>query len=365
MKIAIFNWRCFRHPQAGGSELYLYEQAKVWAVQGHEILWFTARPAGAEREERKDGIRFIRSGGMFSVYPMAAINFYRHGKADMIIDVENGIPFFSPLFTRVPCVLLIHHIHTEVWSRETSGITARIGPLLESRAMPAVYRKIPIITVSESSAGMIADLFGRYASIDIVHNAISSELTPGTKAAEPEIIYLGRLRRYKSVDVLLNALSLLGDKAPLLHLVGQGEDEKRLREMAAQRGLRTVFHGFVHDAEKRRLLQRAWIAVNPSSMEGWGITNIEANACGVPVLGSDVPGIRDSISPGVSGELFPYGRADLLAGKLAEWLDDLAYLQQLSASSREWAEQFSWENSANLLMALLEKNARLKKDQNL
>ena len=354
MRIAIFNWRCFRHPQAGGSELYLHEQALIWAAQGHDVVWFTSRPRQTRREEVRDGIRFIRAGGTFSVYFLAAINYFRFGKVDVVIDVENGIPFFTPLYIRVPIVLLIHHIHTDVWQREASGLMARVGAFLEGKAMPVCYRKVPIVTVSESSAKMIRELFGRHGPIDIIYNAISADLQPGRKSETPEIIYLGRLRRYKSIDVLLRAVSQLDDLAPVIHLVGQGEDESRLRELAELLGLKNIFfHGYVAVDEKMRLLQRSWVAVNPSSMEGWGITNVEANACGTLVVGSDVPGIRDSVSVGQSGELVPYGDVDELAKSLRDFLEDDTRREEMNRTARQWAEQFSWEVSASAFMDIL------------
>ena len=354
MRIAIFNWRCFRHPQAGGSELYLYEQALIWSRKGHEITWYTSRPAGTASEEKHDGILFVRAGGSFSVYIRAAMKYFRNGKADVIIDVENGIPFFVPLYTRVPVILLIHHIHTDVWKREASWLTARIGNWLESHVMPLVYRKKALVTVSPSSAEMIENLFKKHRPIEIVYNAISSELSPGSKAASPEIIYLGRLRRYKSIDVLLRACSTIQDLAPVVHLVGQGEDSARLKRTVNSLDLPNVnFHGFVDFEEKKALLQRSWIAVNPSSMEGWGITNIEANASGVPVLGSDVPGIRDSISEGVSGFLFPYGDVNALAELLRELLVNQKKRDELAASARDWSKHFSWKASAEQFLAIL------------
>jgi len=355
MRIAIFNWRCFRHPQAGGSELYLYEQASIWASQAHEVVWFTSQPSKTKRDEIHDGIRFIRRGGAFSVYMWAAINYFRFEKVDVVIDVENGIPFFAPFYTKAPVVLLIHHIHTDVWHQETSKPTAHVGTLLESKVMPLCYRSTPIVTVSESSADMIGELFGRHGSIDIVYNAISSDLRPGQKADSPEIIYLGRLRRYKSIDVLLEAVGRLGDLAPVVHIVGQGEDEPRLRAIAKSLGIKALFHGYVNVDEKMRLLQRSWVAVNPSSMEGWGITNIEANACGTPVIGSNVPGIRDSIVPGRTGLLVPYGEQEALAEAIRTLVEDEKQRAMMSQAAREWAARFSWEASAKAFMNVLER----------
>ncbi len=354
MRIAIFNWRCFRHPQAGGSELYLHEQAKRWAASGHEVIWFTSRPADTLRIERQDGIAFIRAGGTYTVYAASAINYLRRSRPDVIVDTENGIPFFTPLYTKIPVVLLIHHIHTHVWEREASWLAAHVGAWMERRLMPSVYRQSPIVTVSQSSASMIEALFKMHGPISIIHNGVSPELAPGEKAEHPEVVYLGRLRRYKSIDVVLKAFQQIQDLSPSLHLAGQGDDENRLKALAAELGLRNVhFHGYTGEAEKIRLLQRAWVAVNPSSMEGWGVTNIEANACGTPVIGSDVPGIRDSVSSGQSGLLVPYGDHEALARELRSLMMDASLRERMGRTAREWAERFSWDTSAASFLNIL------------
>ena len=274
-----------------------------------------------------------------------------------MIDVENGIPFFTPLYTRCPVVLLIHHVHTDVWAREAGWLTAKVGAWLEQKAMPMVYRRRPVVTVSDSSAGMIRDLFGRrLGELTVVHNGVSAALVPGEKSERSEIIYLGRLRRYKSIDVLLRAVVELKDLAPVLHLVGQGEDEPRLKKLAQELGLKDVlFHGFVSDEQKRSLLQQSWVAVNPSRMEGWGVTNIEANACGTPVIGADVPGIRDSVCEGKSGYLFPHGDVHALAAHLRKLIENPADRDRLSRSACDWAKRFSWSASAAALLTELEK----------
>ncbi|MFA5512579.1 MAG: glycosyltransferase, partial [Candidatus Kapaibacterium sp.] len=81
--------------------------------------------------------------------------------------------------------------------------------------------------------------------------------------------------------------------------------------------------------------------------EGWGITNIEANACGTPVISANVPGLKDSVSVGKSGLLYEYGNINDLAEKIKSVLDNSAYFDELCTGSVEWAKQFSWDKSAN------------------
>ena len=133
-----------------------------------------------------------------------------------------------------------------------------------------------------------------------------------------------------------------------LSIVGRGDDEERLRAVSASLGLAgaVTFHGFVDDKQKVELLSMSHIVVNPSQKEGWGITNLEANACGTAVVSADSPGLRDSVKNDVSGVLYPYGNVDALATSIIDLLRDSERLSRLSHDAVGWARQFSWDQSA-------------------
>jgi glycosyltransferase involved in cell wall biosynthesis len=106
------------------------------------------------------------------------------------------------------------------------------------------------------------------------------------------------------------------------------------------------FMGKVTEMQKVGLMQRAWVFVNPSLTEGWGITTIEANACGTPVVASDVPGLRDSVNDPDTGFLVPHGNAGKLAEQIIRLLDDQPLRSKMSKSTLEWAKQFNWDISS-------------------
>lgn len=355
MIIGIFNWRDLRHPQSGGAELYLHELAKIWIKEGHKVKWYTSFVKNCPAREKIDGIDFIRSGGKAGIY-LAAPKIYRKEMKDcnVLIDAENGIPFFTPLFSRKKKVLLIHHVHREVWFRgDENPFVSIIGYFLETKIMPNLYKRTRIVTVSPSSKKEILKIMPN-SKIDIVYNAISKDYLPGKKAKKPEIIFLGRIKKYKSIDVLLRALALV-DKDLTLNIIGRGDDEERLKKISVDLGLKNVnFMGFVSEKEKIKQLQRAWFLVNPSFVEGWSITNIEASACGTPVIGSDVHGIRDSIIDGKTGYLFKYGDEKGLAKKIKFLLQDDKKRKETSKESIEWSKNFSWEKSAGEFLKILE-----------
>jgi len=354
MHIAILNWKDTEHPQAGGAELYAYRQAMFWIEQGHTISWICARAPGQTATATIDGIGVYRVGRRFTVYWRVPSAFRKLKDVDVILDVENGIPFFSPLFTRCPKVLVIHHIHRDVWHKELPWLPAEIGRFLELKLMPRAYRRVPVVTVSESSRESTARIMPRN-TISIVHNGVNDRLKPGAKSEVPEIVFLGRLKRYKSVDVLLEAMAKLRDEKVTLGIVGTGDDELFLRERCETLQLENVtFWGHADEARKLELLQRAWLVVNPSMIEGWSVTNIEANACGVPVIGSNVPGIRDSIKDGETGLLFEYGNVDELVTKIRALLKDESERRRLGENAVKWAANFSWRASAEKSLGILE-----------
>lgn len=353
MNILIFNWRDIKHPQAGGAELYLHELSKVWLKKGNNVTWITSRPKGAYSSEIIDGINVLRIGGEFSLYLLAPLLYYKiRNNIDAIIDAENGIPFFTPLFSRKKKILLIYHIHKDVWFKEKRFPLSYIGYFLETKLMPFVYRNTSLVTISESSKEEIKKIMPNNV-IDIIYCSILGGYFPSKKDKIPSIIFTGRLKKYKSVDVLLRAVNLL-DKKVIVDIIGTGDDEDRLKSLSKELNLQNVnFLGFVSEENKIKHLQKAWIMVNPSFVEGWSITNIEANACGTPVIGSNVNGIKDSIIDGKTGLLFKYGDEKELAEKINLLLNNNKIREKMSKEALKWANSFSWEVSGDKLINTL------------
>lgn len=195
----------------------------------------------------------------------------------------------------------------------------------------------------------------------IVTNAIEKADFP-MKVAEkpiPIVTYFGRLKKYKSVDHLVRAFYLISREFPeaKLEFIGRGDFRPYLENLISELGLtdRVYFHGFVDEATKVELLSKSYCVVNTSMKEGWGITNIEANACGTPVISANVPGLRDSVSEGLSGLLYEYGNIVELADKIRIILSDDKKRQHLSEGAVKWADNFSWAKSAEVMLETCDK----------
>jgi len=350
MKIVIYIWRDITHPLAGGAEKYITEIAKLWAKQGHEIIFFCGAYPGCKKKETIDGIHYIRMGGKFSMYLYAA-NPANHIDCDIVIDCNNGIPFFTPLFyNRTKKILLVFHISGSMWYKETNPFVACIGKFLETKVMPMIYRHhAKVITISESSRQQCKDI--GLPNAEIVHPGINPGYHPGKKSKEPEIVYIGRLKKYKSVDTLLKAMSYIKPE-PRLNIIGDGDDNDRLRELSDSLGLKNVaFWGYVDEETKRKLLRRAWFAVNPSQVEGWSLSNIECAASGCPVIASNVNGNKDSTIH--KQLLFEYNNVNELVKKIKILLRYRGTRILFSNDLVDWAKNFSWEKSANKFMEII------------
>lgn len=347
-RVLVYNWRDIRHKYAGGAEIYLHEILKRWTEQGIKVTLFCGNDGMSPRQETIDGVETIRRGGFYLVYIWAFLYyiFRFRNKYDVIIDCQNGIPFFTPLYTRKPVYCLMFHVHQEVFRKSLNKLLAVIAVFLERDLMPVVYSKTKFVTISESSKEAIQGLDLGKSGIDIVHPGVDlQKCFPGQKNEEPLVVYLGRLKYYKSVHLLITAFKIILKEIPnaKLAIVGTGEEEEVLREQAKKEGLNgeIIFTGQVTEFEKLMYLQKAWVAVNPSYMEGWGLTTIEANACATPVVASNVPGLKDSVLDNHTGFLVDYGKVEQLSEKILELLDKRQTRESMgSTASKRLSQSF-------------------------
>ena len=160
LSVVILNWRDTGHPEGGGSERYVETVAAGLAAGGHKITLFCAAYPGAPRYELRAGVRIVRAGGKLTVYAQAlrALRTGRLGRPDVVVDVQNGLPFWSRLVTSVPVVALVHHVHREQWRVIYGPVMAALGWWLESWLGPRVYRRSRYVAVSEVTRTELATL---------------------------------------------------------------------------------------------------------------------------------------------------------------------------------------------------------------
>ncbi|HET9295176.1 MAG TPA: glycosyltransferase family 4 protein [Gemmatimonadales bacterium] len=363
MNILVVNWQDRLNPHAGGAEIHLFELFTRLARRGHRVrLVCSGWPGAAERED-VEGIQVLRSGGRHT-FALTGRGAVRRALAaerpDIVVEDINKLPLFLSRLTTAPFCVIVPHLFGTTAFRQASWPMAAIVWLAE-RPIPPAYRRAGFHAISESTRD---DLVARGVArerIRVIHPGVDLTLyspDPAVPRSDPpSFLYMGRLKRYKGVDLAIRALSHALRRHPGLSLdiAGTGDDRSRLERLAAQLGIGGAvrFHGFVTEAEKLRMLRSTWANLFPSPKEGWGITVVEAAACGTPSLASDSPGLRDSVRHGETGYLVPHNDAQALAARMLELAADPRLVARLGAAARRFAEAHTWERAADATEAQL------------
>ena len=360
LRVLVLNWRDTANPEGGGSERYVETVATRLVAAGHEVTVFCAAHDNAPADEVRDGVRFVRRGSKLGVYPRAVWHLLlrRSGPLDVVVDVQNGLPFFSRLVTRGPVVVLVHHVHREQWHVVYDGFRARVGWLVESRLAPLLYRRSQYVAVSQVTRRELVGLGVGADRVAVVHNGTEPALETGTVPdAVPHLCVLGRLVPHKRVEHALETLSRIRGDHPQarLSIVGHGWWEDRLRAEAIRLGVEDAvdFLGWVDDVTKHRVLGSAWVLLTPSLKEGWGLCIAEAAGHGVPTVAyRSAGGVTESVADGRTGLLVDDDLDDFVAAT-RRLLDDTALRHRLGAAARERSAEFSWDTTAAAFLTVL------------
>ncbi|MEZ5180528.1 MAG: glycosyltransferase family 4 protein [Acidimicrobiales bacterium] len=354
-RIHLLAWRDLDDVEAGGSEVHAAEVARHWSEAGIEVVMRTSYAQGHPPRAVRDGYQVIRKAGRYLVFPRAALSeaTHRYGRRDALVEIWNGMPFFSPLWATGPRVVFLHHIHADMWKMVLPPNLARLGDTLERRVAPRLYRSSRMITLSPSSKQEMLDVGFRDELVEIVPPGIDAQFSPGgARSATPLVVGVGRLVPVKRFDRLIRAVVAARRSAPDLELVlvGTGPDRHDLEALVEELDAGTFvrFAGRVEDDELVGLYRSAWMVASSSVREGWGMTLTEAAACGTPAVATRIPGHVDAVADGRSG-LLADDDADL-ARHLARVATDAGLRDRLSAGALEHATTFSWANTATRIL---------------
>lgn len=357
MRILVANWNDLRNPHAGGAEIHLFEIFRRLAARGHLVHLVCSGWRGAAQRDTVDGIEVERHGDRwtFALQGRHAVReAVRTLRPDVVVEDINKLPLFLAEVTDRPFCAIVPHLFGETAFQEAKWPVATLVWLAE-RPLPRGYRRAGWHAISESTRDDLLRRGVARSRIRVIHPGVdSAHFSPDSttpRSNPPSFLYVGRLKRYKGVEYAVRALARAHAARPdlALDIAGNGDYRVDLERLVRELGLdgSVRFHGFVAEQEKLRLLRSTWANIFPSPKEGWGITVIEAAACGTPSIASDSPGLRDSVRDGRTGYLVPHGDIEALATRMLELAESPEQVATLGRQARAHAETLSWDAAAD------------------
>ncbi len=362
--VVLMSYRDTAHPEAGGAEVIMYEVFRRIRARGHRVTLITGAFPRGETRASIDGMDVHRVGNTFTFNfagPLYYRRFIQKEAVDAVVEDINKIPFFTPLYSRaVPTLGVVPHLFgTTVFKQASLPIAAYV--YLYERLIPIVYRRTRFSVLSSTTQD---DLVRRGVSrerIHVIHAGIDLDAYPlrpsGHEPPGPVVTYLGRLKKYKAIELVILALPGLLERIPnaRYRIVGEGDYLNDLKRIARRTGVAHAveFLGHRVGREKLDILNQTRVLAYTSPKEGWGLSVIEAGAVGIPSLASDSPGLRESVRHGETGFVVPHGDVPAITEALVRLLGDDAEWARLSSGARAWAQRFSWDASADKTLELI------------
>jgi glycosyltransferase involved in cell wall biosynthesis len=360
LKLLAVNWQDLENPLGGGAETHLHEILERLSARGHEVVLLCGGWPNCPPRVTMKGVEIHRVGTRQS-FPFLARRYWerhlRQREFDVLFEDINKVPLYTTRWGARRVVGVVPHLFGGAAFQELNPVLATAVWLAE-RPLPWMYRHVPFQAISESTRD---DLVARGFALEqvvVIPPGVSFEhYTPDASARSPQptFAYLGRLKKYKGVDLVIRAFAKLDRSDAVLEIAGAGDYRPALERLVASLALdaRVRFLGFVTEEEKLALLRRSWAVALASPKEGWGLTNVEAEACGTPVVASDSPGIRESVRHGETGFLVPHGDVAGMAAAFARLADSPALVAEMGAKARVFAESFTWDRCARATEAHL------------
>ncbi|MGB9838050.1 glycosyltransferase family 4 protein [Methanothermobacter sp.] len=366
-------------PKSGGVEHYTYNISKGLVERGHKVTVITTDKE--DYEESLHGIRVFRLKNRASISNTPLnLRIFRE-VSDKILDekihlvnAHMPVPFLADMAAiaakrnDTPFVLTYHNdvvkdsgllkLASRAYNNSLMKLTLKLSARIITPS-PYVYKESTILR-------------GYYDLIELIPPAVDPETyKPGNsnlreKYGIPEdskiVLFVGAMNRghrHKGVDVLLRAFSKIEDEDNYLVLAGSGDMIPEYRKLAESLSIadKAVFMGFVSENQLIDLYRTSDILVLPTLTiaEGFGMVLIEANACGTPVIGSKVGGIKYVIRDGETGILVPPGDPVALADAITRILEDEELAARMGSNGRRMVmENYTWDKSARMTERVFE-----------
>jgi len=356
LRILIFNLRDRANPEAGGAEVFIHEVAKRWVAGGHEATLVSSLFRNASQREVLEGVTVIRMGNPVTVYPLARRYYVEklRGRFDVVIDEYTCRPFMTHRFVREPLVFLVNELAGEKYGHVLPPVLSHLFQWWIEPFWMRRYKDFPTLTISRSTQKDLKDL--GFSDVAIVPMGVGFEPVAEIPAKEdaPTLLFVGLLKETNLADHVIEAFRIVCRVFPLarLWIAGRGPELPRLKRLAED--MDVTFLGYVSEEEKIRRMQRAHLFLMPAVREGWGLVVTEANACGTPAIGYDVPGLRDSIRDGQTGCLVQPD-PEALAHCAIKLLGDDGLRTAYAERALAWSRTLTWDRTAEEFLAILER----------
>lgn len=344
MKLLWLSHRDPLHPKSGGGARSVYETSRRLVQAGIEVTVLAPRFKGSAGFENLDGIQIVRPGGNVGVH-IEVMRLVRGSLAPDIVldDLAHAVPWLSEWLLGKPSICFFRHLHTRTLPGQV-GLGTRVTLSLFETLYPVFYRKTPFVTESQSSAEDLVRIGIPQSRITLIPPGVDTEVfRPGPRTPFPSIVYFGGFREYKRAHLAVRAFGIFLHSIPTanLTLIGEGPTLRGALEEADKLGIRShVSHvGRVSDTELSRIVSGAWLNINSTKHEGWGLSVMEAAACGVPTVAFDVGGVREAVPPDQIRLLAHDNDVKEMASLMESALEAK---DALSVSSLKWARLHSW-----------------------
>jgi len=365
---------CVRYPPApGGAETVVKAYSEGLRDLGHDVEvittdLYTETPfVKKEMPSEVNGINVTRhkaytvSGEAHYVLAPGMVQSFLSKEADVIHThsygyFQNHAGWIRERFQSTPWVIT-PHFHPS-WSMWGGAKRKTLREFYDTVVGKGTMETADLITcVSKHEREMLVSEIGLSEdNIKIIYNGINWkdwEVLPDKNifrkaypaVSEKFVLFAGRLATNKGLSDLISAMEVVDDES--VDLVITGADMglgKQLEKEASEKGVKMHRLGHIDDETYRSVLAAAEMLVLPSEYEAFGIVLLEAAAAETAVIGANVGGVPEAMSPNNNGLIVEYNDVPNLSKSIATLLEDEKMCKEMGLAGRIWAQNFSWES---------------------
>ncbi len=350
MRILWFAHRDIKNLKAGGAERTIYEVCSRLYKMHIEVHLVTVNPGNLLNYEIVDGIITHRVKGNIKAHLSVRKMINKIGPDVIVDDMGHAVPWFSSWFTDKPVIIFFRHLHARSLPGQVNFLLAKAIIFVE-RLYPVIYKNNIFVTESDTSENDLINLGIKIDRIVRIPPGVDLDLFhKGRKTDNVQLVYFGGLRKYKRPEYAITVYENLCKKIDNLKLiiVGNGSLLNEIKDKIKDKNYNIAFTGRVDYYNLAKIIRESWVNLHFSVTEGWGYSIMESSASGTPTVAFGVPGVVNTINNDYNG--FLVKDIDEFPDKILEIIKNE---EKFVVNSRKFAENFTWEKTADLWYKLL------------